>query len=225
MAIGGIDDATSKVLWLEFFESEDALSCMKVMKESTQRYGVPLAYYLDQAGHFGKQHSEQNTTQIGRALEELNCKVLLANSPQAKGRIERLWGTLQDRLIAELELHKIKDLESGNRFLHDYFIEDFNKRFSVSARESTSAYMPLPAQLNIDRVFSVVEDRKIMQANIFSLGGVEYQVLCNDNLKYRRIRIHTFTDKRVEYWVGNRQVEVKQNLFYNRKQPKLQSAA
>ena len=223
--IGGIDDATSKVLWLEFFESEDSLSCMKVMKESTKRYGVPLAYYLDQAGHFGKQHSEQNTTQIGRALEELNCKVLLANSPQAKGRIERLWGTLQDRLIAELQLHKITTIESGNQFLQEYFIADFNKRFSVSAREASAAYMPLPEQLNIDRVFSLVEERKITQANIFSLNGIEYQVLSNDNLKYRRIKIHTFTDKRIEYWMGNRKVEVKKNLFYNRKQPKLQSAA
>lgn len=100
--IGGIDDASGEVLYLEFFPAEDTYSCLKVIHEITKKHGIAEAYYLDQAGHFGKRCSEQETTQVGRALQELGMKAILATSPQAKGRIERLWGTMQDRLVAEL---------------------------------------------------------------------------------------------------------------------------
>jgi len=106
--IGGIDDASGEVLYLEFFPAEDTFSCLKVIREITEKYGIAEAYYLDQAGH---------------ALSELGMKAILASTPQAKGRIERLWETMQDRLVAELRLHGINRIPSANRFIHDEFLE------------------------------------------------------------------------------------------------------
>jgi transposase len=115
--LGGIDDATGEVLWLEFFPAEDTFSCLKVMRSITAKYGIPEAYYLDQAAHFGKRDADQDTTQIGRALKELGVNLILASTPQAKGRIERLWGTLQDRLVAELRLNGINRIPRANEFI------------------------------------------------------------------------------------------------------------
>jgi len=88
---------------------------MKVMKEITMNYGIPDAYYLDGAGYFGKVDRDTET-QIGRALEQIGSKALIAGSSQAKGKIERLWGTLQDRLVAELKFYQIETIEEANYF-------------------------------------------------------------------------------------------------------------
>jgi hypothetical protein len=88
--IGGIDDATGKILGLEFSCSEDTFSCFRVMRKIIEDHGVPQTYYLDQAAHFGKLNTEQSDTQIGRALLETGSRTILATAPQSKGRIERL---------------------------------------------------------------------------------------------------------------------------------------
>lgn len=116
--IGGIDDATGEIVGLEFFHGETSLHCMRVMRDITLKYGVPDAYYLDGAGYFGKVDRDTET-QIGRALEQLGSKALIAGSSQAKGRIERPWDTLQDRLIAELRFYQIKTMEEANKFLKE----------------------------------------------------------------------------------------------------------
>jgi transposase InsO family protein len=187
--IGGIDDATGKVLGLRFSESEDTFSCFKVMRTIVENHGVPEAFYVDCAGHFGRYSQEQAETQVGRALSEINSKMILASTPQAKGRIERLWGTLQDRLIVELRLKGISDIESANEYLQKEFIADYNKRFSIQARDQSLGYKELNPQLNLDLVFGIKEQRKITPNHTISYNGKTYLIHTTTDLRYRPIEV------------------------------------
>jgi hypothetical protein len=203
--IGGIDDATGEIVGLEFFHGETSLHCMKVMKDITLKYGVPNAYYLDGAGYFGKVDRDTET-QIGRALEELGCRPLIASSSQAKGRIERLWGTLQDRLIAELRFYQIKTIEEANKFLKEDFIPRFNSQFSVPAREKESKFKKV-LDRDLDLIFCKKERRKIGQAENFSYGGETYVLQEENKFKYRTVNINTHLDGRISYDILGRPVK------------------
>jgi transposase len=204
--IGGIDDATSKISYLEFFSSEDSLNCMKTMKEMIILNGVPVAFYLDQAQAFGKIGQEQGNTQIGRALKELNCSLIFASSPQAKGRIERLWGTLQDRLIAELRLNNISNMQPANEFLIKNFIPSFNLKFSIPARDKELAYKP--TYHNLDDVFAIKEKRKITNANTFSWNAEMYQIEGLKSYRFGIINILTHIDERISFQILGKDVIV-----------------
>lgn len=205
--IGGIDDATGEIVGLEFFDGETSLHCMKVMKDITIRYGVPDAYYLDGAGYFGKKDRDTET-QIGRALEALGAKVLIAGSSQAKGRIERLWDTLQDRLIAELRFYQIYTIDEANKFLVEEFIPKFNKRFGVPAREKISKFKTVSHE-NLDLIFCRKERRKIGLSESFSYGGEIYILEEYNTYKYRSININTHIDGTKSYDIVGRKVKVK----------------
>lgn len=187
--IGGIDDATGKILGLEFSCAEDTFSCMRVMRSIIETHGVPQTYYLDQAAHFGKLNCEQTDTQIGRALLETGSRTILASAPQSKGRIERLWGTLQDRLIAEMGLRGINRIPAANAYLREEFIADFNLRFSIPARESEAAYKPLPHGFNLDLAFCLKSRRKVAPNQSFSFEGTTYVLQTSKDLRYRSVEI------------------------------------
>jgi len=208
--IGGLDDATGKILALEFFLGETSLHCMKVMKEITINYGVPVAYYLDGAGYFGKVDRDVET-QIGRALEQLGSKALIAGSSQAKGKIERLWKTLQDRLIAELRYYQIETIEEANIFLKKEFIPKFNDQFSVPPREKESHFKEVKVE-NLDNIFCKKTRRKISQANSFSLDGETWIINEKENYKFRSVNINTHIDQSISYDICGRLVAVKKVL-------------
>lgn len=205
--IGGLDDATGKILGLEFFHGETSLHCMKVMKEITINYGVPRMYYLDGAGYFGKVDRDVET-QIGRALEQLGSKALIAGSSEAKGKIERLWLTLQDRLIAELRFYQIKTIEEANIFLKKEFIPKFNQQFSVSPREKES-YFRIIGDENLENIFCRKMNRKISMANSFSLKGETYIVDELENYRFRTVNINTHIDNSTSYDICGRSIKVK----------------
>jgi hypothetical protein len=197
--IVGIDDATSKILAGEFFIGETSLHCMKVMRDITITYGTPEAYYFDQAGFYGKQDREQDHSQIGRALETLGCSAILAGSPQAKGRVERLFNTLQDRLIAEMRLHNIRSIPQANEFLQKTFIPKFNQQFSVTPREKLPHFKKPDPSWNLDLIFCVKEHRKIGSAQMFSWNGKTYVVQSKRDYRYRTININTHLDGSVSF--------------------------
>lgn len=205
--IGGLDDATGKILGLEFFHGETSLHCMKVMQEITINYGVPKMYYLDGAGYFGKVDRDVET-QIGRALEQLGSKALIAGSSQAKGKIERLWNTLQDRLIAELRYYQVKTIEEANKFLKEEFIPKFNERFSVLSREKES-YFRIIKDENLDTIFCRKIKRKINAANSFSYGGEAYIIDERENYKFRTIHINQHINGSMSYDICGRLVKIK----------------
>jgi len=199
--IVGIDDATSEIKGGEFFIGETSLHCLKVMKDITANHGIPDAYYLDEAGYFGKKDRDQDRTQIGRALETLDSKVLIAGSAQAKGRVERLFGTLQDRLIAELRLNNIRSIPQANRFLKEVFIPNYNKRFGLAPSQPKNRYRAVHPTLNLENIFCRKDQRKISSAHSFNWGG-NYYVIDTDeprDFRFRTININTHLDGTIDF--------------------------
>lgn len=219
--IGGMDDATGKIVGLEFFNGETSLHCMKVMKDITLSYGVPSVYYLDGAGYFGKIDRDVET-QIGRALEQLGSTVTIARSSQAKGKIERLWLTLQDRLIAELRFYQITTMADANKFLKETFIPEFNEKFSVAPREKESHFKPSKFE-NLDLIFCRKNKRKITPSNSFSYGGEVFIVDEKENYKFRSMNINTHIDGTASFDICGRHVKVKkasENVVFLEELPK-----
>ena len=170
--IGGIDDATGLVLAGEFFYGETSNNSMKVIREIVDNYGLPESFYMDQAGIYGKIDIEWES-QISRAFQQTGIRLILANSSQAKGRIERLWRTFQDRLVAELEFNEITDIKGANRYLKEEFIPAYNLKFSVKAELEEKAYRRNVFG-NLDIIFCKKIKRKVMSGNVFSWENVTW---------------------------------------------------
>lgn len=184
--IATIDDATGEVPYALIVETDSTENNMMVIKEMIQTKGIPTALYTDGASHFKTQRHysyrvnlkyDYAPTQIGRALNELGVRLIIAGSPQAKGRIERVFKTLQDRLLKEMKLHKISSIEEANRYIHNLFIPNFNKRFSREPLDTETAWRVVPSQINLDSVFSIKEQRTVMADNTISWRSRIFQIL------------------------------------------------
>jgi hypothetical protein len=179
--MAAIDDATGKLLVARFFPFEGSSGYLWLLRELVKRYGIPLVMYHDRHGSLHRNDSHwsleeqlsgrQEPTQVGLALEALGIESIAALSPQAKGRIERLFGTLQDRLIAELGLEGVQNLEEANRFLK-VFISRFNRRFAVCPRESEKAWRKVPPGLDLDRMISFRYRSVVGNDNSVRIGGL-----------------------------------------------------
>ena len=202
----GIDDATGKILAAEFFEGETTFNGLKIIRDIIDEYGIPLAFYFDQAAAYGRKDRDWNTN-IGRAFQTLNCKLILAGSPQAKGRVERLFRTLQDRLVSELALRKIKTMDKANGYLQKNFIPLFNKQFGVEAENPTKAYLPNVFG-DLDIILCKKEQRKVLSGNIFSLEGHHYQIEDRMNLNHRLVNINTHLDGSRSFDIMGRSIVV-----------------
>jgi transposase len=183
--IGAIDDATSKVVFLLFRPTEDQIGYLLLLRTVAQSYGLPMAIYHDR--HTLLRSPKQPTleeelaghsprSQIQRVMAELGIESIPAYSPQAKGRIERLWGTLQDRLTKELRLAAVGTLEEANAFLPG-FLEGFNARFAKAPQDPHSAWVPLPANLDPNYYFAVRETRKVRSDHCIRWLGQLLQLL------------------------------------------------
>ncbi len=184
--IGGIDDAKGTVPWGVFREQEDAHGYLLLLEGVLRREGIPAALYADRHSIFHRSADERETieeqlagkrepTQFGRALEELGIQLILAHSPQAKGRIERLWKTLQDRLVFELHRAGVTTLEEANRFLPGY-LKEFNAQFAVPAAEEETAYRPVPTGLDLQGVLCFKYTRTVSGDNTISFAGRTLQL-------------------------------------------------
>jgi transposase len=180
--MAAIDDATSGLCDAFFLPSECSFGYLKLLQRMVTTYGIPLSIYQDRHGslHRNDDHwsleeqlaGEQDPTQVGAALKALGITPIFALTPQAKGRIERLFGVLQDRLIAEMGLTGITDMEAGNRFLKEQFIADYNQRFAVKAEGSQKAWRRLPSGLDSNRAISFRYQAVVGNDNAVRLGGM-----------------------------------------------------
>jgi len=161
-----IDDASSRVL-ARFYEYEGTIPAMDSFRRYVTRYGIPLAVYADR--HTTYQSPAKPTveeqlagreplSQFGRALSELGGELIPAHSPQAKGRVERLFKTVQDRLVKELRLAGVSTLEAANRFL-DGYLPIYNRRFSVQPAQPADLHRPRPASRELDRSLCIKTTR------------------------------------------------------------------
>jgi hypothetical protein len=198
--VGAIDDATGTVPYALFRAQEDAQGYFLLLRQIIQNKGIPLAIYSDRHGIFQvnpKQPQsleeqlagERQPTQVGRALKELGIQSILALSPQAKGRIERLWGTFQDRLVAELRLAGATTLEEANRVLGD-FLPRFNARFAVPPSQPGLAYRPPPLGACLEEVLCFKYQRTVAKDNTVKLGQHTLQLLPGPGrCSYARARV------------------------------------
>jgi hypothetical protein len=177
-----MDDATGEIYEMELVDEEGTLSCMKLLKNCVAQHGIFCSLYSDRAGHFfftpkaGGKVLEGHLTQIGRALTELGIRPIPAYSPQARGRSERVNGTLQGRLPNEFRLHGIKTKEDANRFLKDVYIAQHNKRFAVKSEQSGSAFVPIQPHLDLDQIFSIKEERTVGHDNTVAFQKLVFQI-------------------------------------------------
>jgi len=175
-----IDDATGQLLELWFVPDETFFAYCEASRHYFERYGKPVAFYSDKHGIFRVNQPRplglsSGLTQFGRAMQELDIQIICANSPQAKGRIERANQTLQDRLVKELRLRSIADMEAGNAYLPE-FREDFNRRFAVIPRSSHNAHRPLLKTENLELILTHLETRTLSNNLTVQSNNVIYQI-------------------------------------------------
>lgn len=163
--LGSKDDATN-TLYAHFSEHEDIKGVFTFWTEYIKKYGKPKSIYLDNGSVYKVNRKTvfddpEVLTQFERVCEELGIEVIHAKSPQAKGRIENGWGTLQDRLVKELRLLNIGNIKEANKYLKDEFLPKYNEKFSIQAKEKGNLHTPLNTMGNIDQIFTVRNERLI----------------------------------------------------------------
>lgn len=166
--LAAIDDATGTVPRARFDENEGVHAVFRFWWQYIEEQGLPAAIYMDKFSTYKVNHENavdnaEMLTQLERAMQELDIKVIHANSPEAKGRIERLFGTLQDRLVKEMRLRDIKNRDDANSFFSEEYLPDHNARFAVDARREGNAHRPLTDELRkrLPSIFSVQSERGV----------------------------------------------------------------
>jgi transposase len=179
-----IDDATSRI-WARFTEHDTTEENLRTLEGWLRRYGRPLAHYTDKNSIFRgvgpatlpeQLRGERARSQFGRALKELGIEWIAAQSPQAKGRIERLFETLQDRLVKEMRLAGIDTLEAANHFLETRFLPEWEQRFTVTPRNPRNAHRRLGREHRLEEVLSVRVARKVTDDHTVSWDGNRWGV-------------------------------------------------
>lgn len=174
------DDATNELYDAAFVEEESTATVMQALGTVVVARGLFCALYTDRASHFvwtpkaGEAYDPRRKTQVGRALQQLGIELIAAHSPQARGRNERLYGTLQGRWPQELRLRGITTLEGANAWLVSEGIAAYNTRFAVPAAQPGTAFVPAPAGL--DRIFSIHHERVVGNDNTVRFGRRVLQI-------------------------------------------------
>lgn len=181
-AMASIDDATGKVLGLFFTRCECSCAYLELLDRVTKNYGIPASVYQDRHSALKRNDDfwsideelagKQDPTQVGAALEALGIAPIIALTPQAKGRVERLFRTLQDRLVAMLELEGIKSIDQANAYIENSFLEEFNSMFAVTAENSERAWRKVPRGLDMQRILSLRYDATVGNDNAIRFGGM-----------------------------------------------------
>jgi transposase len=181
--IGAKDDATGYV-WARFAESENIWAYVDLMGDVFKTAGLPMSLYSDKHSIFDPRREptiwEQLNgsgpfTQFGRAMNELGIQIILANSAQAKGRIERHWGISQDRLVVELRLAKASTIEEANKVLA-WFLKGFNRRFTVKPSDPQSAFRPAPSRAQLQHILCLKDSRVVANDHTISFQGLVLQL-------------------------------------------------
>ena len=214
--IGFQDDATSEVLAARFqLECEDTLGYLRVLRAMVEEHGIPLSLYRDRHSAFQRNDDywseeellagRQSLTHLGQALEELGMEQIAALTPQAKGRIERLWKTFQDRLRSELRLAKAKTVEQANAVLAR-FLSEYNRKFAIPAREAGNDFRELDKRVNRDRLFSLRYERTVGHDHTISFGARTLQLPASagqQGYAGKRVEVSHQLNGELHVWLGN----------------------
>lgn len=215
--IAMIDDASNELL-ARFVGEDSTQEHLKVLRCYLKRNGRPRAFYTDRAGLFrvnprrkgyGEERTEEGETQIGRALRELGIELIHAHSPQAKGRVERCFGTLQDRLVKGLRKAEASTRAQANRYLETTFLPMWNERFGREPANRVDAHLPIGEQQDLNSILSHVEQRRVTNDYTISWDGKLYQIpreSVRPGLRSARVRVEARLDGTVWVRVGDRAV-------------------
>jgi transposase len=205
-----LDDATNKIYYAQLVEEESTLTTMAAVREVIERKGLFCALYSDRGSHFfytpkaGEAVDKSRLTQFGRALKELGIQMIPSYSPQARGRMERSYGTWQGRLPQELRLAGITTLEAANQFLRERYIAEFNAKFAGPAAERGTAFRPC-SRRDLDWVFSIQTERIVAKDNTVAIRQQWWQL---DKTRWRHtlagqtVTIHQHLDGTVSIRYG-----------------------
>lgn len=234
--LGAVDDATGKVLAARFHPVESTQGYFLLMESLVREHGLPVALYSDKHSVFRSSLTEtlaeqltgkREPTQFGRAMEELDVSVILANSPQAKGRVERLWGTLQSRLVSELRLADVRSLEEANAFLPP-FLKTFNDRFAVAPATPGTAFRKLPRSLDLSTSLCFKHQRLVRKDNTVSWASgpglhQAYQLLpstAKRSYADKRVEIREHLDGSLQFFIGAHSVAARPFVLSERLRPR-----
>ena len=210
--IAGIDDATSDVPYGEFFPTESLEGYIRVLRGVIELRGVPRVLYVDRASWLGGLSSEE-TSQFERMCGELGTRVIHAQSAEAKGRVERLWGTLQDRLVSEFRLEAISSIEKGTAYLNTTFLpQTWATKFTVQAESPGLLYHPRPEGKDLDQIFCLKLERKIRKDHTVLFGNEVYAITAQlqHSLARKRAEIRIYSDGQMRGYWGGLNLELRQ---------------
>lgn len=211
-----MDDATNEHYSMFFVEEEGTVSSFQGVREVIVQRGLFSSLYTDRGSHYwytpkeGGKVSKSQLTQFGRAMKHLGIQMIAAYSPEARGRSERAFGTHQDRLVKELALHGITDMEAANRYLAQVYLPAYNAEFMQAAPEEGSAFVPWMGE-NIDDILCEQDERTVSADNCVSFEGRKLQIPAN---QYRchyvrvRIRVHRYLDGSLAIFHGPKKLAV-----------------
>lgn len=210
-----MDDATNETYSMFFCQEEGTMSSFQGLLESIHAHGLPCSLYVDRGSHYfhtakaGQKVDKKHLTQVGRAMQQLGIEMIPAYSPEARGRSERMFGTLQKRLPQELRLHGITDMAEANRFLQEQFLPAHNARFTKNSELEGSAFTPL-CGVKLDDVLCIQEERVVSNDNTVRYKGKILQIMADaSRLHYVRIkvRVHEYHDGSLAVFHGPRKLE------------------
>lgn len=218
-----IDDATSRV-YGRFYAYEGTIPAMDSFLRYIRKNGLPLSVYVDKHTTYKSPvrrnyyfDDEETLSQFERAMKELGVQVIHAHSPQAKGRVERLFGTLQDRLVKELRLANISSIEEANIFLQKYLLKH-NRRFAVKAAHAGDMHRKLPQGLDLKRVLCKKKERRVRNDYTVSHNGKLYQIM--EAFEQRTVMVEERLNGKMEIMLGDRTlpyIEIKERPEKERK--------
>lgn len=216
--IGAIDDASNLVPeGCSFDPHETTLGYMRMFFETFSKHGLPLSIYADRHSIFRTDREptveeqllgKRPTTQLGRALEELGIKLIPAGSSQAKGRIERCWGTFQDRLVSEMRLKGDKTREEANATLRE-FLPQYNRRFTRPPADPRPAWRPLPRGIDLKQILCIKETRTVANDNTFAWEGKRLQLpkpRIRSSFAKRQVEVRRLITDEIEVYYKNERI-------------------
>jgi transposase len=207
-----IDDATSECLAARFVPEEATRPILEILKEVVSTRGTFISLYTDRAGHFvhtpkaGEPPERSHKTQVEQVLDELGIELIVAYSPEARGRSERAFGTMQGRIVPELRRASITTYEEANRYLTEIFISKYNKNFGVRQAEQGTAFIPARGA-NLSRIFSLRHQRTVYKDNTVHLDNRVLQLPKPKGvttLGQRKVQIREHLDGMLEVFSGKR---------------------
>lgn len=211
-----IDDATGKILSAKFSKSETTFATMDVIEQTLLNYGRFHILYSDKAGIYDN-HKREGFTNVQRAMKQIEILSILSHSPEARGRIERLWETLQDRLVSELRLNKIGTMKEANIFLQEY-IKVHNEKFSVLPFSTDKAYRVMPSEINLDDIFCSIDHRIVNSGNVINYEKEKYVIHTELNfpVKSKQVSIKNYRNGNQKFFIEGHEVQV-EKLIIDRK--------